>query len=334
MQPRGRCDTVVHTESVAGRRSSGGAREKTRVGTATESRVDGHAAAAAERSRLVDQGFCVVPGLLPADLLARLGVVTDRMLDALSEEQKQRSGGQGSIVAMEHQDPVFSKLIGLPQTLHALRALGFSRPRYWSGFVIAKEPRSGPLYWHQDWPFWDDPVSTDPLPHQMFLMWYLVDTRPENGCLRVLPRSHRLRRDVHDAIGTGHDDTVRHEDPSTSPAYRRHPDEVDVPVRAGDLVVGDARLLHAAHGNTTARRRTVITMWYLPRYDELSEPLQAAFQERLYAAPPPDLAADELDRIRHLLPDYTGNATPAAWNRIPGTQLSPGPRASSADGDG
>ena len=50
-------------------------------------------------------------GLLPADLLARLGVVTDRMLDALSEEQKQRSGGQGSIFAMEHQDPVFSELI-------------------------------------------------------------------------------------------------------------------------------------------------------------------------------------------------------------------------------
>ena len=190
-------------------------------------------------------------GLLPADLLTRLRVVTDRMLDALSEEQKQRSGGQGSIFAMEHQDPVFSELIALPETWHALHALGFPRPRYWSGFVIAKEPHSGPLYWHQDWPFWDDPVSADPLPHQLFLMWYLVDTRPENGCLRLLPCSHRLRCDVHDTIDTGHDDTVRHEDPATSPAYRRRPDEVDVPVRAGDLVIGDARLLHAAHGNAT-----------------------------------------------------------------------------------
>ena len=60
---------------------------------------------------------------------------------------------------------------------------------------------------------------------------------PENGCLWLLPRSHRLRCDVHDAIGTGHDDTVRHQDPATSPAYQRHPDEVDVPVRAGDLVI-------------------------------------------------------------------------------------------------
>ena len=101
-----------------------------------------------------------------------------------------------------------------------------------------------------------------------------------------------------------------------------------MPVRAGDLVIGDARLLHAAHGNATARRRTVITMWYLPRYDELSEPLRAAFQERLYAPPPPDLPAAELDRIRRLLPDYAGTADPAPWNRIPGHHLRSTPGAS------
>ena len=297
------------------------------VGTATETRSDAPVVLAAERSRLVDRGFCVLPGLLPAELLARLRVVTDRMLDAYTDEQKQRSGGQGSIFAMEHQDPVFSELIALPEAWQALHGLGFARPRYWSGYVIAKEPHSGPLYWHQDWPFWDDAVSADPLPHQLFLMWYLVDTRPENGCLRLLPRSHRLRCDVHDAIGTGHDDTVRHQDPATSPAYQRHPDEVDVPVWAGDLVIGDARLLHAAHGNSSDRRRTVITMWYLPRYDELSEPLRAAFQERLYAPPPPDLPAAELDRIRHLLPDYAGTADPAPWNRIPGHYLASGASA-------
>ena len=291
------------------------------VGTATESGLEAPVALAAERSRLVDQGFCVVPRLLPADLLARLRVVTDRMLDAYTDEQKQRSGGQGSIFAMEHQDPVFSELIALPQTWQALHGLGFPRPRYWSGYVIAKEPHSGPLYWHQDWPFWDNPAAADPLPHQLFLMWYLVDTRPENGCLRLLPRSHRLRCDVHDAIGTGHDDTVRHQDPTTSPAYQCHPAEVDVPVQAGDLVIGDARLLHAAHGNSSDRRRTVITMWYLPRYEELTEPMRAAFQTRLYAPPPTDLPVEELNRIRHLLPDYAGGAEPAVWNRTPGKYL-------------
>ena len=103
------------------------------MGTATESRIDAQVGLAAERSQLLDQGFCVVPGLLPADLLGRLRAVTDRMLDAYTDEQQQRSAGQGSIFAMEHQDPVFSELIALPETWQALHGLGFARPRYWSG---------------------------------------------------------------------------------------------------------------------------------------------------------------------------------------------------------
>ena len=62
-------------------------------------------------------------------------------------------------------------------------------------------------------------------------------------------------------------------------------------------------------------------MWYLPRYDELSEPMRAAFQTRLYVPPPADLPGDELDRISHLLPDYAGGAEPAVWNRTPGKYL-------------
>jgi ectoine hydroxylase-related dioxygenase (phytanoyl-CoA dioxygenase family) len=38
---------------------------------------------------------------------------------------------------------------------------------------------------------------------------------------------------------------------------------VDVEVKAGDLVLGDARLLHAAHANNSDRRRTLITMWWV-----------------------------------------------------------------------
>ena len=41
-----------------------------------------------------------------------------------------------------------------------------------------------------------------------------------------------------------------------SPALMDHPDAVDLPMRAGDLVVADGRLLHAAHPNTTDARRT------------------------------------------------------------------------------
>ena len=118
------------------------------------------------------------------------------------------------------------------------------------------------------------------------------------GCVR--------RLEAHDLIGS-HDDGIRHQDPATAPGYQTLPGEVDVPVTAGDLVVGDSRVLHAAHANTTGERRTVLTTWYLPRYAELSERLRASYQGNI--EPPPDsLPADELAMIRPHLTDYQGDA--------------------------
>ncbi len=86
-------------------------------------------------------------------------------------------------------------------------------------------------------------------------MYYPIDTNRENECLRVTPGSHRHRHRLHglpqahaDEIETAGDD---------HPALQPDPGELDVPVKAGDLVIGDARLLHSAHPNRSARRRTL-----------------------------------------------------------------------------
>jgi ectoine hydroxylase-related dioxygenase (phytanoyl-CoA dioxygenase family) len=152
-------------------------------------------------------------------------------------------------------------------------------------------------------------------------MFYLVDTSPQNGCLRVIPRSHHTSHPLHLVTSTGHDGDVRHQDPSTSLAYTNYPEQVDVSVRAGDLVIGDARLLHAANANRSDQRRTVITMWYMPRYESMSEPLLAAYQSRLFVPPPEDLPVDQQTMIEPFLPNYTGDATPTPWDRIPARLL-------------
>ena len=50
---------------------------------------------------------------------------------------------------------------------------------------------------------------------------------------------------------------------------------MDVAVRAGDLVIGDARMLHATHPNASDGRRTVITLWFQPDFDGLPLKTQA-----------------------------------------------------------
>ena len=101
------------------------------------------------------------------------------------------------------------------------------------------------------------------------------------------------------------------------------PGEVDVCVKAGDLVIGDSRLLHSARANNTDSRRTVITLWFLPDFHQLPEPMQSRLarhegsaNERVTRWPQ---AAQEC--VHDLLPVYDGVAGALDWNRTPGPLL-------------
>ena len=68
--------------------------------------------------------------------------------------------------------------------------MGYNNPKWSSGYIIRKESNSAPLYWHNDWWAWDDPISFAKEPPMIFVMFYLTNTNKTNGCLRVIPGSH------------------------------------------------------------------------------------------------------------------------------------------------
>lgn len=86
-----------------------------------------------------------------------------------------------------------------------MAALGIADLHTGTFQIISKPPGAPALYWHQDWARWDDPISLSPWPQQVFLNWYLTDTGPENGCLRVIPGSHRRRLDLHRHLVAPHE---------------------------------------------------------------------------------------------------------------------------------
>ena len=262
-----------------------------------------------------------IEGILDTGMIAQLRDVTDWAISAQSEDHFQERRSQGTLVDVRA-EPFMVNLIAHENALKALASLGFDEPKWASGYIISKPPHSPPLYWHQDWWGWDDESSYGEMPQQVFLMYYLVDTHRENGCLRVIPRSHRKRHALHD-LGIIHKDeeTVRAAD-LEHPAFGKVPDEIDLPIRAGDLLIGDSRLFHAAHANTSEERRTVITLWYYPCFDSLSEPLQAAMLKKWEAHEmqfpwPREVTA----RIDHLVPRYDGNAMLLPEIRAPGPAL-------------
>ena len=267
--------------------------------------------------QLIADGYCVVADVLKEEMLTQLRTVTDALLDAQTEDQHEAYRSSGSMISV-YMHSLFAELVVYPRTLEALETLGFLRPKWSSGYVISKPPQSPPLFWHQDWWGWNDPCSYTALPQQLFLMYYLVDTTPYNGCLRVIKGSHLNRHLLHDILPDAHGEALQRVDDADHPAYQHFPDEVDIPVKAGDLVIGDSRLLHASHGNQSDKRRTVITLWYHPFFALLPAPMQAhigRLRQRL--------AWSEADwkRIAEIAPVCESDVEPLKWNRNPGPEL-------------
>jgi hypothetical protein len=270
-----------------------------------------------KRAQLIEKGYCVFDKVLTTQMLARVTKASDRLLDAQEAEHFEAQKSTGSLICV-YDDPLFSELIAWQPALNALGAMGYDQPTFSTGFVISKPPNSPPLFWHQDWWGWNDPISYQPIPQQIFLMYYLVDTSIENGCLRLIEESHLKRHPVHDLAPNAHTEDLRRFADPDHPVYQSQEGEVAVPVKAGDLVMGDARLLHSTHANKTERRRTVITLWYHPCFYELPEGMRA----RLARHKVPDHWSQMAGQlINPLLPKYEGDAPELEWNRTPGKAL-------------
>lgn len=266
--------------------------------------------------QLLDEGYCVIPNVLSSNFVDRLREATDITIDAMAHDHRQAQQSTGSMVPI-YKCETCGELVGHCDMRKALEGLGFSDWRYTSGYIISKPPDSPPLFWHYDWGGWSHPFSYERMPTQVFVMAYLVDTNPGNGCLRVIPRSHIEDHPLHEMMRDAHTEELLSASDLSAVEFQKHSDDVDVAVQAGDLVVGDARLIHGAHANNSDRRRTVVTMWFFPNYGTLPEPIQG-YVARRFQDEPDDVATWDpriRKRLYDLRPFYHGNRDPVPFSR-------------------
>lgn len=223
------------------------------------------------RQQLLKDGYCLVDGLLPVGSIERLREWSDDWL--ARTEHPSHWKYQGSDVKINSirnrskrspdlpQDEVVDFLIEHPSAI--MSSLGLGDFKAGGVFqIISKPPDAPALYWHQDWARWDDPISMSPWPQQVFLNWYLTDTRVENGCIRVIPGSHLKRFELHDHLVQAHEAGGYNIQETNEWMFIDHPDAIDIPVKTGQLLIGDARLLHGTHPNRSMTRRTVLLGWF------------------------------------------------------------------------
>lgn len=274
------------------------------------------------REQFARDGFYVVENVLNAKEVGDLNDLSDEILAEQDPSHFVENRTTGSMVlidwTMAGKYIKMAEFIAHPGAIEGLRNLGFHDPKFGHGRIISKPPTSPPLFWHEDGRFWDDPVSYTPQPIQVFLMCYLTNTNPKNGCLRVIPGSHLKRHTLHDMISPSHTKDLKTFAFPNDPGFSRVEDEIDVPVKAGDLVIGYGSLLHASHANQSDKRRTVLTMWYYPDFVDLPDRTQATVamvEAKTGAATLSGRAKALMDPLRIA---YDGDAEPI------GTQLAPG----------
>jgi ectoine hydroxylase-related dioxygenase (phytanoyl-CoA dioxygenase family) len=136
---------------------------------------------------------------------------------------------------------------------------------------ISKPPFDGrPVLWHQDGSYW----PLDPM--EVVTLWLAVDDiTAENGCMQVIPRSHRLdlqeihrRSDINSVLGSGMDPDLVDETQA-----------VDVLLAAGDVSIHHPNVIHGSRANTSPRRRCGLTIRYIPTTTRIvsDEPWPSAY---------------------------------------------------------
>lgn len=127
----------------------------------------------------------------------------------------------------------------------------------WGAHVFCKPAGDGfETPWHQDGHYW--PIR----PLATCTVWVaLEESSIENGCLRVIPKSH-IGKNLHEHL---------HEDRLDLTLQQRMKagsfDEntaVDIELEPGQMSLHDVYMIHGAKTNTSNKRRTGVALRYMP----------------------------------------------------------------------
>lgn len=215
------------------------------------------------------------PQALPDALVAEIS-------DALAE-QIELFDGRPDFIPLPHVPPAsgdargvalarrFFNIVTAPALLDLVEQLIGPDIVMWASALFCKPAATGlEVPWHQDGQYW--PIR----PRATVTAWIaLDDVDRDNGCMRVIPGSHRMGEFAHEV--SDREDLVLNNvlnDP------RINLDDVrDITLRAGQLSLHDVDIVHGSQPNTSGRRRAGYAIRYMPStslYDRSIDPGQAS----------------------------------------------------------
>lgn len=203
---------------------------------------------AAERQFYANNGYLIILNVLSPHHLGELREASERL-----GAERRRLGGDSRLAVIHNvalMDQAFMTAAYHPRMLAIVTDLIGEHLRIQHCKLNWKPPTigTGEVGWHQDFPFF--PHSNYDLLACMFL---LDDATPDNGCMRMIPASHKRGPVTH------YDTSGKFQGRATNPADyetdERNGNAVDLVVPAGSMTVHHCCTLHASYPNRSVNPR-------------------------------------------------------------------------------
>lgn len=204
-------------------------------------------------------GYVIPAFSLPDEWLARTRAALDRLLADNPDVRPEQlisahisTGGTENVVGQD----TFLALARLPPILDRVESVIGPDIVLWGCQVFCKPATDGrEVPWHQDGRYW--PIR----PPATVTAWVAIDdSTAENGCMRVLPGSHRAGRHYKHRTDARADlalDLVIDEKIDFSCAR-------NIEFAAGQMSLHDIGIVHGSAPNRSGRRRAGVAIRYMP----------------------------------------------------------------------
>lgn len=171
-------------------------------------------------------------------------------LDTIAREEKQDYIRK--LMAFTPYDARLNAIANHPALLAIIRKLVSDEPQKFQDMALLKPPSGGrEKPWHQDKAFFDMDINTP-----VVGVWIALDpATPENGCMHIIPGSHKEGPVVHFAR---RDWQICDNDVQTGR-------DVMVPLEPGGVLLFDGLIHHGTPANRTDQRRRAVQFHYTSR---------------------------------------------------------------------
>lgn len=203
-----------------------------------------------KRQQYEDQGYALFPGTLDRGLMEE----TVRHVDWLMEHYpdiKPELLTTDRIV----DDPFWLRLVSDHRLLDIAEQFLGPDIALFGAHYFCKMPFVGrAVLWHQDGSYW--PLE----PIEVVTLWLAVDeATPENGCLRVIPGTHKIQLQEMQA-NTQVSNILESE---VDPALVDESKLVNIVLQPGDVEVHHPNIFHSSEANLSPKRRCGMAIRYI-----------------------------------------------------------------------